>query len=116
MSDTLLNSSASMEREANFVSSMQTSVVTGTPDERQWFSLRPAAAAVAALGLLFQVGHFAEHFSQFGVWILGDLSNICGRDTPWMSPWAYALVAQAGQLLFPAADAPRQIVLGMEVL
>ena len=115
MSDTLFNSSTGIEREANFASSMKNLVVTGTP-ERQGFSLRTAAAAVAALGLLFQVGHFAEHAAQFGVWILGDLSNICGRDIPWMSPWAYALVNQAGQLLFPAAAAARQMMLGMEVL
>ena len=70
MLHTLLNSSASIEREAYFVSSMQNLAVTGTPDERQWYSLRTAAGAVAALGLLFQVGHFAEHGLQFGIWIL----------------------------------------------
>jgi hypothetical protein len=57
-------------------------------------------APVAALGLLFQVGHFAEHAFQFAVWVLGDLSNICGRDTPWMSPWANDLVRQIGLLFF----------------
>jgi len=102
MSDALLNSSARME--------------SGTPDEHQWFSLLTAAGAAAALGLLFQIGHFAEHAFQFGIWILGDLSNICGRDTPWMSPWVTAIVSQAGQLLVPAADTPRRMMLGMEVL
>lgn len=72
--------------------------------------------AVAALALLFQVGHFAEHAFQFAVWILGDLSNICGRDTPWMSPWVTELVRQAGMLLFPTSDAARRMMLGMEAL
>lgn len=75
-----------------------------------------AFGTVAALGLAFQVGHFAEHAIQFGVWILGDLSNICGRDTPWMSPWATELVRGIGLVLFPAADAARRMMLGMEVL
>ena len=70
----------------------------------------------AVLGLLFQIGHFAEHAVQFAVWILGDLSNICGRDTPWMSPWVTELVRQIGISLFPEADAPRGMMLGMELL
>lgn len=73
-------------------------------------------AAVAGLGLAFQVGHFAEHAIQFGIWILGDLSNICGRDTPWMSPWVTEMVRQGGTMLFPTADAPRRMMMGMEVL
>jgi hypothetical protein len=71
---------------------------------------------VATLALLFQVGHFAEHAFQFAVWVLGDLSNICGRDTPWMSPWVTELVRQTGILLFPAIDETRRMMLGMEVL
>ena len=51
-------------------------------------------AVVAGAGLAFQVGHFAEHALQFAIWILGDLSNICGRDTPWMSPWVTEMVRQ----------------------
>lgn len=116
MSDVLLNSSAKIEDTAPFASSVQGLLATGMPTKRPWLSLGTAAATVAALGLLFQVGHFAEHAIQFGVWVLGDLSNICGRDTPWMSPWVHAVVARAGQLLVPAADAPRQMMLGMEVL
>lgn len=115
MSNTLLNSSTSIERKANFVS-LQNLVATGTPDERPWLSLRTAAGMIAALGLLFQIGHFTEHAIQFGVWVLGDLSNICGRDVPWMSPWVTVLVTQVGQLLFPAADPSRQMMLGMEAL
>lgn len=75
-----------------------------------------AIATAAALSLVFQVGHFAEHAFQFAVWLLGDLSNICGRDTPWMSAWAAELVRQIGVLLFPLAEAPRRMMLGMEVL
>ena len=73
-------------------------------------------AAVAGLGLAFQVGHFAEHAIQFGIWIIGDLSNICGRDTPWMSPWVTEMVRWAGAMVFPAANAARQMMMGMEVL
>ncbi|WP_316227954.1 DUF6008 family protein [Bradyrhizobium sp. SZCCHNR3015] len=73
-------------------------------------------AAIAGVGLAFQVGHFAEHALQFAVWILGDYSNICGRDTPWMSSWVTEMVRQAGTMMFPAADARRQMMMGMEVL
>lgn len=75
-----------------------------------------AIAAVAGAGLAFQVGHFAEHALQFGIWILGDLSNICGRDKPWMSPWVTEMVRIAGQHMFPRADAAQRMMLGMEVL
>jgi|tagenome__1003787_1003787.scaffolds.fasta_scaffold20664422_2 hypothetical protein len=83
---------------------------------RTWMSLRLVLGMIAGLGLLFQVGHFAEHAFQFAVWVLGDLSNICGRDTPWMSPWVTELVRQTGVLLFPAADEARRMMLGMELL
>jgi hypothetical protein len=81
-----------------------------TPD------LTTMLAVFAGFGLAFQVGHFAEHAIQFSVWILGDFANICGRDTPWMSPWVTEMVRRAGIALFPAADAQRQMMLGMEVL
>lgn len=70
----------------------------------------------AGLGLLFQIGHFIEHAVQFVVWCLGDMSQICGRNSPWMSPVATVLVRNLGLALFPAADVPRQMMLGMEVL
>jgi hypothetical protein len=73
-------------------------------------------AVLAGLGMAFQVGHFGEHAFQFGVWVLGDLSNICGRDTPWMSPWVTEAVRRAGQYMFPESNAARQMMLGMEVL
>lgn len=79
-------------------------------------SLGLVFGAIAGAGLAFQVGHFAEHAIQFGVWILGDLSQLCGRDTPWMSPWVTELVRRAGVLMFPAADEARRMMLGMEVL
>ena len=75
-----------------------------------------AIAILAGAGLAFQVGHFAEHAIQFGIWVLGDLSNICGRDTPWMSPWVTEMVRLAGQFVFPRADAAQRMKLGMEVL
>jgi len=80
------------------------------------FSVGTMMAAVAGMGLAFQVGHFAEHAIQFGVWVLGDYSQICGRDTPWMSPWVTELVRRLGLALFPAAAAPRQMMMGMEIL
>jgi hypothetical protein len=73
-------------------------------------------AAVALLGLMFQVGHFAEHAFQFIVWLLGDLSNICGRDKPWMSAPALWLSESLGSLVAPTAAGPRRMMLGMEVL
>ena len=53
---------------------------------------------------------------QFGVWVLGDLSHMCGRDTPWMSPWVTGLVRWAGLFMIPQADEARRMMLGMEVL
>lgn len=90
--------------------------VLGVPDGESFLTLGMALGVVAALGLAFQVGHFAEHAVQMAIWILGDLSNICGRDTPWMSAWASELVRRIGLALFPTADAPRRMMLGMEVL
>ena len=78
-------------------------------DSVRWLSPATLIAAVATLGLLFQVGHFAEHAVQFGVWVLGDLSNICSRDTPWMSPWVHELVKDVALTLFPTADAARRV-------
>ncbi|MGO4404785.1 DUF6008 family protein [Bosea sp. RAF48] len=88
----------------------------GLHPDRQTLNLAVLLGTIAALGLLFQVGHFAEHAFQFAVWVLGDLSNICGRDTPWMSPWVTELVSQTGLLLFPTADEARRMMLGMELL
>jgi hypothetical protein len=98
----------------------EASVASWTENDRAIVA-RPGRVAlvlgsVATLGLLFQVGHFAEHAAQFAIWLLGDLSNICGRDTPWMSPWVTELVRQIGLALVPSADAARRMMLGMEVL
>jgi hypothetical protein len=116
MTDSSLNSSASSEKAAYFDGAIQKVARAGAPDNQRLFILGIAAGTAAALGLLFQVGHFAEHAFQFAVWTLGDLSNICGRNTPWMSPWAKDLVEQIGLRLFPTADTPRRMMLGMEVL
>ncbi|MGX0966075.1 hypothetical protein AB7M63_006524 [Bradyrhizobium japonicum] len=78
--------------------------------------LATVLAACAGIGLAFQVGHLAEHAVQFAVWILGDYSNVCGRDTPWMSSWVTEMVRQSGAIMFPAVDARRQMMMGMEVL
>jgi hypothetical protein len=85
-----------------------------TPAPR--LDLATVLAGVAGVGLAFQVGHFAEHAFQFAVWILGDLSNICGRETPWMSPWVTEMVRYTGTIMFPGAGAQRQMTMGMEVL
>jgi hypothetical protein len=67
-------------------------------------------------GLLFQVGHFFEHAFQWVVWLLGDLSEICGRDTPWVSASVADLIDRVGVLVAPEADHARRFMLGMEVL
>jgi hypothetical protein len=72
------------------------------------------------LGLAFQIGHFLEHGIQFGVWVLGSdqwlSSNICGRDTPFMSWPVSELVRFVGVYLFPNATVARQMMMGMEIL
>lgn len=78
--------------------------------------LATSIAIIGGLGMAFQVGHFAEHAFQFCVWVLGEQSQICGRNTPWMSPWVTELVRRVGVVLFPAAGAPRQMMMGMEIL
>lgn len=73
-------------------------------------------ASVAILAMAFQVGHFAEHAFQFVVWLLGDLSGICGRDTPWMSSPVTDAVRYVGALVMPDVPAKRQMMIGLEVL
>lgn len=99
----------------NIVSDAYLEVPNHAPGCHNW-NLTGVLSLVAVLGLIFQIGHFAEHALQFAVWLTGDLSNICGRDAPWMSPWATALVQQLGVLLFPTRDSPAQMMLGIEVL
>ena len=71
---------------------------------------------VATLALTFQIGHFFEHFAQFAIWVLGDYSEICGRNTPWMSAWATNMVDMIGAFLAPGAPRARQSMLGLETL
>jgi hypothetical protein len=68
------------------------------------------------LGLLFQVGHFFEHAFQFVVWCLGDLSQICGRDTPWLSGWAANMIDYLGSVVAPQTAPSRRMMLGLEIL
>lgn len=79
-----------------------------------------ALAAIVGLGLAFQTGHFVEHAVQFGVWIGGRFDWVaaafCGRDVPYMSPPAMAMVRVIGQWSVPDADPARQMMVGMEVL
>lgn len=79
-------------------------------------NLQLALWTVAALGLLFQVGHFFEHAFQWVVWSLGNMSEICGRDTPWVSGWVRDLIDKIGLIVASTADAPRRWMLGLEVL
>lgn len=72
--------------------------------------------AIVVSGLLFQVGHFFEHAFQWVVWLLGDYSEICGRDTPWVSASVAKLVDLVGGIVAPEADGARRFMLGMEVL
>lgn len=90
-----------------------TTTTASHSDQRTVLGMMVATAA--GLGLIFQIGHFAEHTFQFAVWVLGDFSNICGRNTPWMSSWANGLVQKIGAV-FTSADAQRRMMLGMEVL
>ncbi len=87
--------------------------------ERSHMLLNVLAVCVG-LGLAFQVGHFIEHAVQFAVWIGGQFQWVatafCGRDMPYMSPPLTAMVRFAGATVSPQADAPRQMMLGMEVL
>jgi hypothetical protein len=73
-------------------------------------------AVIATLALAFQIGHFFEHFAQFVIWLLGDLSAICGRDTPWVSGWAVPMIDAIGAFVAPAAPQARKTMLGLEVL
>jgi hypothetical protein len=112
--DTALDRSAPMDRAITTAAPG----LTGAAAHGRWNAdmLGLVIGTIAGAGLAFQVGHFAEHATQFGVWVLGDLSHICGRDTPWMSPWATKLVRMVGLFLFPQADEARRMMLGMEVL
>ena len=82
--------------------------------------LRSLVAVFVGLGLAFQIGHFAEHAFQFGVWFCGAYhwvaASFCGRDMPYMSPPLTATVRYAGAHLFPEAPPPRQMMLAMELL
>lgn len=62
------------------------------------------------LGLTFQVGHFIEHFIQYGHWVVYD------RSTAYMSPLAMNLIHHIGSTLYASADAARQHMMGMEIL
>lgn len=80
----------------------------------------PILAIAVGLGLAFQVGHFAEHAFQFGVWLTGNYpwisSTFCGRGTPYMSPPLIEAVRLFGETAFPAETPARQMMLGMEFL
>ena len=79
-------------------------------------NLRLVLWSITALGLLFQVGHFFEHAFQWVVWLLGDASQICGRDTAWVSGWVRDLIDEIGFMVAPTAGDLRQWMLGLEVL
>jgi hypothetical protein len=85
-------------------------------NQRDRLNLQLILWTAAVSGLLFQVGHLYEHAFQFVVWLLGDLSEICSRDTPWVSPWIRNLVDRIGLLVAPGGDAARRWMLGLEVL
>jgi len=81
---------------------------------------RNLLAIAVGLGLAFQVGHFAEHAVQFGVWLFGKsqwvVSTFCGRDAPYMSRPVTEMVSLMGSYLFPNDNPARQMMMGMEVL
>jgi hypothetical protein len=75
-------------------------------------------AIIATLGVLFQIGHFAEHAVQFGMWGAGY------RSVPWMSPVATELTRILGGFFLPMPEIcadrdafmARQMMMGMEIL
>src|SRR4051812_21850918 len=75
-------------------------------------------AVVAVLGVAFQIGHFAEHAVQFGMWVWSD------RSLPWMSTAAMWLVHQIGNFVMPMPEfctdpkgfEARQMMIAMELL
>jgi len=71
---------------------------------------------IATSAFLFQIGHFFEHTVQFIVWLLGDASQICGRSTPWMSPWATKITEFFGNYFLPHEERARRMVVGMEIM
>lgn len=79
-----------------------------------------AVATVAVLGMVFQIGHFAEHAFQFFIWVFGYFTgffaNICGPDRPWMSSYLMPAVEYMGVLVAPEGTPARQMMLGMETL
>jgi hypothetical protein len=79
-------------------------------------SLRSLTAGVAAACLIFQVGHFYEHVAQWAIWLIGSASGICGRDTPWMSPWVTYVVEQFGAWAWPSVPYKVEMARSMEVL
>jgi hypothetical protein len=58
----------------------------------------------AALGVVFQFGHFGEHAAQTGFWLAHR------GEAPWMTPWASALADSLAEL------APGTPGFGMEAL
>ena len=55
------------------------SVLTSEYPINKHAQLGTVLAVVAMLGVAFQIGHFAEHAVQFGMWVWSD------RSQPWMS-------------------------------
>lgn len=91
-------------------------ILWGPVDLRRAAPATLVAVMIAAACLIFQVGHFFEHFLQWLIWVLGDLSTICGRDTPWMSPWVAPYIELFGAWAWPASDGRVQMARSMEVL
>lgn len=77
-----------------------------------------AVFTIAILGTMFQIGHFAEHAWQWGVWLFGE------RNKPWMSAVADWLSMRFGELVHPMPEIcgdekawmAKQMFYGMEVL
>ncbi|MFD7703149.1 DUF6008 family protein [Streptomyces caelestis] len=69
---------------------------------RPW--LYRTAAAVVGLGVIGQIGHFQEHVTQAGYWVVNPYSPA------WMTPWANSLARGMGQV------DPSNPALGMEIL
>lgn len=71
----------------------------------------PKVVAVTVAGLVFQLGHLAEHTGQMAMWVLHP------QRAPWMSPWAHDLTLWLGGVnLGRSSEVTTEMQRGMELL
>jgi hypothetical protein len=77
--------------------------------EREMTTLALLFLPIAIAGSLFQVGHFVEHATQFGMWVFVDHTR------PYMSPIANWLCSLLDRTAI-CSDAKQQAVVSVEML